>query len=225
MTKGDWQRRRKPNVSHVASRVSLWNRRRKWELFQRTVQPHAAMRVLDVGYTDVEYQDADNFIEKYYPYPGNLIALGIAEPKRFHVRYPDVKVVEYDGVTFPFEDNAFDVVWSNAVLEHVGDRDRQLQFIREIKRVSTRAFITTPNRYFPLEIHTRTPLLHLFPSPMFDAYLRVIGKGWATDGYMRLLSRRDIRRLLSEAEITSYRIFKNRLGIFTLDFVVLTDAH
>jgi SAM-dependent methyltransferase len=224
MTKEDWQRRREQSVSNTASRVSLWNRRRKWALFEREMRPNVGMRVLDIGYSEVEHQNADNFIEKYYPYPENLTALGVDEPKQFHVRYPQVKVVQYDGVIFPFEDNAFDVVWSNAVIEHVGDRDRQLQFIREIKRVSTRAFITTPNRHFPLEIHTRTPLLHFLPLSMFEAYLRVIGKGWATEDYMRLLSSRDLRKLLSEAEIASWRIVKNRLGVFTLDFVVLIDA-
>jgi SAM-dependent methyltransferase len=224
MSQVNRQQRHKEGIGNVASRVSLWNRRRKWELFERRVKPGAGARVLDVGYTDVELQHAENYIEKCYPYPENLTALGIAEPTQFHLRYPQVRVVTYDGVTFPFEDNAFDVVWSNAVLEHAGDRDRQLHFVREIARVGARAFITTPNRYFPVEVHTRTPLLHLLPAPVFYAYLRAIGKGWATDDYMRLLSIRDLRGLLSDAGIVSYRIFRRRLAVFTLDFVVITDA-
>ncbi|WP_420821223.1 class I SAM-dependent methyltransferase [Ramlibacter rhizophilus] len=54
------------------------------------------------------------------------------EARQFAVRYPAVRTVQYQGGDFPFADGEFDVCWSTAVLEHVGDRDRQLHFIREL---------------------------------------------------------------------------------------------
>ena len=47
-------------------------------------------------------------------------------------------------------DGTFDVVFSNAVIEHVGGEEEQLRFVAEALRVGRRAFITTPNRLFPV---------------------------------------------------------------------------
>jgi hypothetical protein len=89
------------------------------------------------------------------------------------------------------------------------------------KRVSKRAFITTPNRFFPIEPHTRTPLLHYLSKKIFDEYLDFMGKGWAARDYMYLLSRSELSTLCVDAGIPDYKIINNRLAGFTLDFVVL----
>lgn len=205
----------------IAYKVSAYNRRRKWDLFLSEVRPTSSTRVLDVGYSAAEHSNTDNFIEKNYRYPEQLTALGIDEPDVFADRYPKVKVVQYDGIDFPFEDDSFDVCWSNAVIEHVGHRDRQLKFLKEIRRVARTAFITTPNRFFPIEVHTRTPFLHYLPDSIFHRYLRLIGKSWAAGDYMELLSLSDIRGLAREAKVENLRIVKNRLMGFTVDFVMM----
>jgi SAM-dependent methyltransferase len=204
-----------------AYRVSAYNRQRKWDRFVELIRPTPELTILDVGYSDREYSATDNFLEKHYPYPKQITALGIDEPVEFPRRYPQVKVVQYDGVDFPFEDQQFDVCWSNAVIEHVGNRDRQVKFASEIRRVSKCAFVTTPNRFFPIEVHTRTPLLHYLPKRWFDPILRATGRGWATGDYMHLLSEQALRSILSEAGVVEPTILKNRLGGFTLDFIAL----
>src|ERR1700753_292221 len=151
----------------LSTRVSEFNRRRKWELFLNCVRPGPATTILDVGYTEREFSPTDNFIEKHYPYPHNITALGVSECHEFRQRYPQVRTLTYDGVSFPFADKSFDVCWSNAVIEHVGDHEQQLHFLREIVRVSRIAFVTTPNRLFPIEVHTRTPILHMLPKRLF----------------------------------------------------------
>ena len=203
-----------------AYQISAFNRRRKWRRFVELFQPTSELRVLDVGYSDEEYSENDNFLEKHYRWPEQITALGIETPNQFRARYPQVDVVQYDGRDFPFDDNEFDVCWSNAVIEHVGNRERQLKFLSEINRVSKAAYITTPNRFFPIEVHTRMPLLHFLPKPMFDGYLKCVGMDWAAGDYMHLMSRRDLTRLLTAAGISGYDLYQNRLGPFVLDFVV-----
>jgi len=68
-----------------------------------------------------------------------------------------------DGLELPFRDRSFDVVFSNSVIEHVGGPPRQEQFAREIARVGVRYFVQTPNRWFPVEHHLLTPLIHFLP--------------------------------------------------------------
>ncbi len=70
-----------------------------------------------------------------------------------------VKKVKADGCDLPFESESFDWVFSNAVIEHVGNFKKQKQFADEIRRVAAKGyFVTTPNKFFPLEPHTR-PIL------------------------------------------------------------------
>lgn len=207
------------DISHAVSR---YNRNRKWRLFQDAVHFDSTTRVLDVGFNDEEYfSDVENYLEKNYPYLENVTALGIQEPKKFSERYPQVKTVVYDGVDFPFSDKSFDICWSNAVLEHVGDFDRQVHFVKEVARVSKSFFITTPNRLFPIEVHTKIPALHYLPTSWRDRLYRLLGKEWATNGYMYLLSKRKLKKVLKEAGITSYRLVSNHIGPFAMDFVVI----
>ncbi len=203
----------------VAHKISAWNRNRKWNLFKREMAPTARTRVLDVGFSEEEYSDTDNFIEKYYPFPEMLTALSVDAPIKFKQRYPKVTAIQYCGGKFPFEDKKFDVCWSNAVIEHVGNRELQLAFINEIRRVSERAFITTPNRYFPVEIHTRVPFLHWFGKKTFDRYITLMGKEWAAGEYMYLLSLTEMKSILDDAGIRDFKVFRNRIAGLTLDFV------
>jgi hypothetical protein len=68
-----------------------------------------------------------------------------------------------DGRALPFRDAAFDVVFSNSVIEHVGDADSQRAFAREVARVGRAYWVQTPNRWFPVEQHLLTPLVHWLP--------------------------------------------------------------
>jgi len=68
-----------------------------------------------------------------------------------------------DGRALPFRDGAFDVVFSNSVIEHVGDAESQRRFAREVMRVGRGWWVQTPNRWFPVEQHLLTPLVHWLP--------------------------------------------------------------
>ena len=105
-----------------------------------------------------------NFLEERYPWPARITALGLHDGERFRARYPEIRYVQGDACALPFADGEFDVVHSNAVIEHVGERERQEAFVREAVRVGKRVFLTTPNRWFPVEVHTRLPLVHWLPS-------------------------------------------------------------
>jgi len=207
----------------IAHRVSAFNRERKWKVFMAWAKPTPETRFLDVGYSNVEYSPSDNYVEKHYPYKKQIVALGVEECDLFQKKYPDVVAVKYDGHTFPFADDAFDISYSNAVIEHVGDFDAQVQFIREHCRVSSRVFMTTPNRWFPIEVHTRLPFVHWLPDTVRDAFFRLCGKSWATGSYMQLLSERMLRKALQEAGVTRYTILKNRFFGLAINFVVIVD--
>ena len=74
-----------------------------------------------------------------------------------------------DGRALPFRDGAFDIVFSNSVIEHVGDAESQRRFAREIVRVGRAYWVQTPNRWFPVEQHLLTPFVHWLPMRMQQA--------------------------------------------------------
>ncbi|MBM3774061.1 MAG: class I SAM-dependent methyltransferase [Acidobacteria bacterium] len=71
-----------------------------------------------------------------------------------------------DGRRLPFRDRAFEVVFSNSVIEHLGDERSQAEFAREVARVGRFFYVQTPNRWFPIEHHLLTPFLHFLPAKL-----------------------------------------------------------
>lgn len=206
----------------IAYAISGRSRRRKYRQFLDLVAPRADETILDVGANVTEYSETDNFLEHHYGYPEKITVLCVGDTSPIKERYPSVAVVSGDGRTLPFPDDSFDIVYSNAVIEHVGSREDQLRFLRELSRVGKRGYLTTPNRHFPIEVHTRIPLLHLLlPKALFDRFLRFIGKGWAADDYMNLLSGTGLRALLRDAGIPDATIIRNRFLGFTMTFTVV----
>jgi hypothetical protein len=190
-------------------------------LFIQQIQPTSDSKILDVGFSNEEWLSGDNYLEKHYPYPHNITALGVCAFDLFQKRYPQVTAVRYDGKIFPFPDNSFEIGWSNAVIEHVGEEEAQTLFLKELRRTCRKVYLTTPNRYFPFELHTKIPLLHWLPKKIFDKILSHTTKRWATGDFMYLLSERQVRTLLKKAGIENYRIYRNRFMGFTMDFSIL----
>jgi hypothetical protein len=162
-----------------AARVSLWSRERKLRLFLEAFRPGPDTTVVDVGVTNAPFGagSSDNFLEALYPWPERITAVGPTELDRFRAAFPRVGAVQADGRELPFGDAAFDLGFSNAVIEHVaGGRDGQRRFVAELCRVARSVFVTTPNRWFPLDPHTLLPLVHwLPPGPRRERLLRARG--------------------------------------------------
>jgi len=77
-----------------------------------------------------------------------------------------------DGRLAPFRDRAFEIVFSNSVIEHLGSLESQQMFAREISRVGRSYYVQTPNRWFPAEPHLITPLVHFLPKRWQKRLLR-----------------------------------------------------
>ena len=171
--------------------ISLRSRRRKFALFMETMAPTAETTVLDVGADDSAFGEhrSDessrcgtlNFFEAFYPWTGQITALGLHGGTRFRESFPNARYVQGDALEMPFADGEFDIVFSNAVIEHVGGREQQRRFVVESLRVARRAFVTTPNRWFPVEVHTRLPLVHWLPDPLAHRAYDLARKPWAKD--------------------------------------------
>lgn len=75
----------------------------------------------------------------------------------------DIKWIVGDGCHLPFLDGEFELVYSNLVIEHLGDWKQQTQFATEVRRVGKSYYVQTPNFWFPVEPHLLTPFVHWLP--------------------------------------------------------------
>jgi hypothetical protein len=182
-----------------AARASRSNRRRKFALFMETIRPRPETRVVDVGVGDTGFGTepgvaaSHNFFEALYPWPERITAVSDVPLPNFARAFPRVDHVVADGTELPFEDDAFDIAFSNAVVEHVGGREEQRRFVEELCRVAPRVFLSTPNRRFPLETHTLVPFVHWLPRAATDRAMRALRRtNWER---VELLSKREVLAL------------------------------
>jgi SAM-dependent methyltransferase len=168
-------------IADLARRISLRSRQRKFRIFMEAFEPDAETTIVDVGVVDTGFGEGGgtaathNFLEALYPWPGQITAVALGELPNFQRAFPEVRCVRADGRDLPFEDDAFDIAFSNAVVEHVGDADAQRAFIAELCRVGRRVFVTTPNRWFPIDVHTLLPAVHWLPGAARNKVLRRLG--------------------------------------------------
>lgn len=181
----------------AADRLATHVRRRMFALMMEELGLSTDHRVLDVGATSDQGYESSNYLEAWYPFPAQVTATGIDDASHLEQQYPGVRFVSADGRSLPFEDQSFDLVHASAVIEHVGTRADQARFLVELWRVArVGVVLTTPNRWFPMELHTSLPLLHWLPDSTYRWVLRRIGLGFHAEvTNLNLLSRRDAMRL------------------------------
>lgn len=201
-------------LGDLAARASLWNRRRKLALFLETMRPGPETRVVDVGVGDTPFGTepgvaaTHNFFEALYPWPSRITAVSDVPLPNFAQAFPSIRTVVGDGLDLPFADDEFDIAFSNAVVEHVGGRAEQRRFVAELCRVAPRVFVSTPNRWFPVETHTLVPFAHWLPRHHADRTMHALRReNWdqvelLTKGELLALFPPETRARAVEARIT-----------------------
>lgn len=85
-----------------------------------------------------------------------------------------------DSTALPFGDESFDVVLTNHVIEHVGDREQQAEHLAEIRRVLRPGgvvYLAVPNRWMLIEPHYRLAFLSWMPHGLRTPWLKLWRKG------------------------------------------------
>jgi hypothetical protein len=139
-------------LNRAVAALSLHFRSRRMQRFARDFAITAKTRVLDIGGT----ADCWTLLEQ----PPRVTMLNTP---RASEEVGAADWVAGDGRLLPFRDAAFDIVFSNSVIEHVGDAESQRRFAHEVMRVGRAYWVQTPNRRFPVEQHLLTPFIHWLP--------------------------------------------------------------
>lgn len=125
------------------------------------------LKILDVGGTQL-YWETFNHTSK------DLVTVMNVVPSE-ESRHKNITIVQGDATNMAeFDNNEFDVVFSNSVIEHVGDFEAQKRMANEVNRVGKYFFLQTPNFWFPIEPHFRWPLFAIMPYKAKEILFRYV---------------------------------------------------
>lgn len=182
------------NAASLANRF----RRKRFELFRSFVAPlPKPLRILDLGGTE-------DFWKQMGCSEADGLRITLLNLHQEPATLPFVTSISGDARSLKeFADHAFDIVFSNSVIEHVGGLEEQRRMAAEIARCGRRYFVQTPARSFPIEPHFLFPFFAVLPQRVRLFLVRNFNLGW----YQKIPDRRQAEeflrgfQLLSRAEL------------------------
>jgi Methyltransferase domain len=197
-------RLRKRRSLHIAS------------LIEQCLSQSGRCRILDIGGEAIYWKMFD---EDYLRRRNVMITMVNPERERIgNLPDPDLFTMSIgDGCDLPYPDNAFDLVHSNSVIEHVGDWKHMVAFAAETQRLAPCYYVQMPYFWFPFEPHYGLPFFHWLPDPVRISLIRQrscgqfprakdIGQAVEFAQDSRLLDRKQFRYLFPDASILTERI-------------------
>jgi Methyltransferase domain len=181
------------------------SREQKHRLFLRLLRPTPEMRILNIGASGTDIGLPEQ-LESFYEHRSQIIGGGIsyADVQDYRDSFPGVQAVVFDGCALPFADKSFDIVYSNAVLEHLPDYEMVRRFAAEVQRVGNGWFITTPNFWYPFDPHYHLPFVQLLPQTTQRNLVKRLGK--TPYEHLHLLTTKQLRRLFPAGKVVSSRV-------------------
>jgi hypothetical protein len=200
----------------IAEVVSPYFRAKRMQKFVSTFSPTEQTSILDVGGYPVFWGESE--------VRSKITILNTDVPKLSQSDRDRFDFVAGDARSLPFKDNSFDIGFSNSVIEHLFNREDQRRAAREIERVSKHIWVQTPARWFPIETHLKTPLVHYLPVKIQRKLIR----NFTIWGWLSRPAKEDIDAFLNEIQLLTYKDMKGLFSdckIVEESFLLLTKSY
>ena len=182
---------------------SDWSRKRRMRMFNDLMNLEKRCSIIDLGGAPTTWSSVQIPLEiTILNLPGGVVQL----PATHQI----MNYLEGGACNVNLPDRSFDVVFSNSVIEHVGDESKQAQFAKEARRLGKSYWVQTPSKWFPIEAHCGMPFWWFYPAALRRFFIHRWRKtlpDWTemVEG-SAVLSKRDMRRLFPEAAILTERV-------------------
>lgn len=186
-----------------------WRSRRMLEFLAR-VHPPPGATVLDVGGSVDIWDLVDHRLDVTLFNTDEAHAWGFRPARAGEHRY---RVATGDACNLGrYDDGAFDVVFSNSVIEHLGNDGNVHRFAAEVRRVGRGYWVQRPSWLFPVEPHTGLPFYWFYPRPARVAIARQLDARYAKNPWScpmadtRCFRLAELRALFPDASVFAERV-------------------
>ena len=205
-------------IDFILLNILRYNRLKIQKIFEKNIKFKS---LLDVGTTPV-FDEYNNILLHNFKNRKNITSISNLDCSSLKKKFTKVKFIKGDARKMKFRDNSFDTVYSSATIEHVGSRSNQKKFVKECYRVSRKdVFISTPNKFYPIEFHTKLPLLHFLPLKIYRKILFHLGYSFfSKEKNLNLLTARDLKNICFFLKIKNYNIIKHKFLFMTSNLIL-----
>ena len=212
------------NAHHsLLDKVTLKKRKEMIQIIKDYIQNDIIDDVLDVGSTDDDDNESSNFIVKNL---GNFKIYKSISDQKIESNFFSKSLQKSITAELTDEEiNSFrsDLVISSATIEHVGSFDNQIQMCKNIINLSKKYFvISTPNRFYPLDFHTKIPFLHWLPSKIYRPILKNIGLNFfSKEENLNLLSKNNLLQIMNKLNHKNFDIKTVKLLFINSNLILI----
>ena len=203
-----------------------YNRDKIHKIFTKHTEYNNNKSVLDVG-TSSTLDNNHNIILQKTVDNKNIDCLSDQDlTKLINEKYPHIrKFIKGDGLNINLKNNSYDIVYSSATIEHVGCFENQIKLISELYKMSNKyVFITTPNRYYPIDFHTKLPFIHWLPKKIHRKILKFLKlEFYSLEKNLNLLDKKDIHKAMKILMIKDYKIISFKFLFFTSNLILVIN--
>ena len=207
----------------IFQKITLNARSKFFETFSVYNNYSKYKSVIDIGSTPSIDKEQNTFLEKTKDNQ-NVTCLSNQDCRILQKKYKNIKnVIVGDAKNTMLENDSFEIVHSNATIEHVGSFDNQVSFVKEMIRISKESvFIQTPNRHFPLDFHTILPIIHWLPKKNHRKILKFLKLDfYSKEENLNLLTVKELKKICEILNIKKYKILKYKLFFLTSNLMLI----
>ena len=211
------------NHPKFIDRIVIKKRKEMVNIINNQLEDYSFSTALDIGTTNDIENESSNYLVKNIK---NIKVFKSLSDQKIDSKF--FSKILNKSITDELSENEIltfssDVVISNATIEHVGSLKNQIKKISNIIKLTKKIFIiTTPNRYHPIDFHTKIPLVHWLPKKIHRKILSLLGLNFfAKEENLNLLSKNNLKFLLSHFQNIEYKIHHIKLMNFKSNFIVI----
>ncbi len=194
-------------------------------LIEQVLEKKDVCHIADIGGTEYYWEICRDFIEAT---PVKIHLINLDPTPTTNCKFETHQASACD--LSQFEDNAFDLVHSNSVIEHVGGWANACKMAMHVRRIAPTYYVQTPNFWFPYEPHFRFPFFQFLPEQVRYRMLMQFNLGFGgrrktIDAAMRgvqsvdLLDMAQMRELFPDAQFA-----RERIGPLTKSIIAMRTA-
>ena len=174
------------------------------EIIKEQINLNKIYNILDIGTTSDEQNISSNLIVKSL---NNVNEFNSISDQKITSSF--FKKTLQKSITENFSEEEIkkfgsDLVVSSATIEHVGNYNNQKMMLSNMIKLSKNMIIiTTPNRFHPVDFHTKIPFIHWLPKNIHRKILKFLNLSfYSREENLNLLSESDFIQLAKDENIT-----------------------